>query len=76
MSIGDSTVRAPRAVQTPATRHCASCGDALHGKHGKRYCNATCRAMAHRTRKTAEARRILQALKDIVAKLEELGGGE
>ena len=61
-----------RAVQTLRERQCASCGDPLHGKRGKRYCDARCRAKGHRVRKTEQARKILQTLKDNIAEIEVL----
>ncbi len=55
-------------------RVCEGCGELLKGPRGRRHCNATCRARAHRTRKAAKARALLQRLKRDIAELEELVG--
>ena len=65
---------ASRAVQTLSVRRCERCGTALCGKRHKKFCGATCRAMAHRVRKAEQAWAILRALKDKLAELEELVG--
>ena len=57
-------------------RVCEGCGELLPGTRGRRYCNATCRARAHRARKAAKARALLQRLKRDIAELEDLVGRE
>lgn len=52
------------AVQTPMERHCEHCGSLLHGKGSQLYCNATCRAMAHRARQAAKAQASRDRLDD------------
>ena len=53
-------------------RRCEGCGTSLKGPRGKRYCHAKCRALAHRVRKTLEAKLIVEALRENIARLEKL----
>ena len=57
-------------------RVCEACGMALRGKRPKRYCDAKCRAVAHRTRQAVKAQSILRALKTIETDIEDLFGSE
>ena len=66
------TRRTHAGLQASGERRCGGCEQPLLGRHGKKYCDGKCRAMAHRVRKAQEAREILQTLKDKLAELEEL----
>ncbi len=66
----------PRAVQTLPARQCGGCRQELHGRNGKKYCNATCRARAHRRREKEQVLKIARDIKDAVHELEQLVGRE
>ncbi len=69
-------MRRPKDDTPRSPRRCEGCGAFLKGPRGKRYCHAKCRALAHRVRKTLEARLIVEALREKIDRLEALIGRE
>ncbi len=66
-----AVVRTSRAVQTAGARRCETCARPLAGKRTKRYCDASCRAAAHRSRQTEKIRAIVRRLHAGLAELDQ-----
>lgn len=61
---GDAHERASEAARAPISRHCESCGSAIDGRPGKKFCSGACRARHSREQRA-------RAIQDVLDRLAE-----